>query len=211
MSFDSLAVVGTNLDIDSNHTAMAHRLTQRGIENQRSTVCNAGFDDHVGLDTVDDLLRANHVLWKLNDWPTHPRKGVRVMLIPVHLEPQIGKKVERFIRIEGKFLVALDIFYADGLLNGINRYIHTVCLHHSIVCSSLQKLRFTSSSSPTVPDCSATWLRVDACREAYPCIAKSQRAGRRLVRYRGPGPPERRLQDSTGHLANSRRFLLPRA
>ena len=54
----------------------AHRLAQAGVEDERTPVGHAGFNDYVGLNAEDHLLDANHVLGQLHDRPTQPREAV---------------------------------------------------------------------------------------------------------------------------------------
>src|SRR5690349_12559407 len=63
---DSNAVMSINVDIDANGATIAHRLEQAGVEDQRSAVRYASFDDDVRPQAPDDFLHADHVLRQLH-------------------------------------------------------------------------------------------------------------------------------------------------
>ena len=83
VGFDGGAVVGPDVNIDTQHFALRvsgvkhgarfNGVTQiklrqhRSTEDQRTPMCDAGFDDQVWLDLPDEFLNGDHVLGILDD------------------------------------------------------------------------------------------------------------------------------------------------
>ena len=60
--FDALAVVGANVDIDTNHlTPGSQKPQHRGHEDHRSAARYPGFDDDIGARSEDNLLRCHDI------------------------------------------------------------------------------------------------------------------------------------------------------
>src|SRR4051812_45643323 len=66
--FDRPTVPRTDLDVHAHHaTLAAHGLEQGGIEDQRTTMSHAGFDDDIRTQREDGLLQPDEVFRVLND------------------------------------------------------------------------------------------------------------------------------------------------
>src|SRR4051812_34202098 len=76
---DRRAVVGPDLDVDSEHLTIAPEQGEhRCGEHERATVRNAGLDHEVRPDTPDDLLERYEILRVLDDRTSEPGEVVRV-------------------------------------------------------------------------------------------------------------------------------------
>ncbi len=56
VSFDSRSIVRSDLDINPYYSSFVHRLAEASIEDERSAMGDAGLDDNVGFDRIDDFL-----------------------------------------------------------------------------------------------------------------------------------------------------------
>src|SRR2546421_12482365 len=88
--------MGTNFDVYTDHPASSHGLTQTAIKNERATVRDAGFDNHVRLDLIDYFLQAQHILRKLYDWSSHPGERIDVLVVPSSPQPNLRDQGEGF-------------------------------------------------------------------------------------------------------------------
>src|SRR6266536_3314813 len=100
MLFDCRPVVRPDVDVDSDHAPPAKQLAEGGVIDERTSVRDAALDDHVRLDTINHLLNTDDVLRQLNDRAAEPAEGIDVFLVPADLEPELGKQLETFRRIE---------------------------------------------------------------------------------------------------------------
>ena len=82
MCLDRLSVMRANLYVYPNYSAIAHSLTKTRIEHQRTSMRNTGLYNHVRLDSIDNFLKANHIVGKLDDGPSHPGETVNVFGVP---------------------------------------------------------------------------------------------------------------------------------
>ena len=113
MRLDRDAVVSADLDIDADDAAMAHRLEQARVEDQRAAMRDAGLHDHVGPQAPDHLLDADHVLRQLDHRPAHPGEAIDVFHVPAAAEPGGGYRLERLGRVE-RMLFRRAVLVADG-------------------------------------------------------------------------------------------------
>ena len=126
MRLDRDAVVPADLDIDADDAAMAHRLEQARVEDQRAAMCDAGLHDHVGPQAPDHLLDADHVLRQLDHRAAHPGEAVDVLHVPAAAQPGGGYRLERLGRVE-RMLLRRAVRVVDGyaamcLIDGEHRY-----------------------------------------------------------------------------------------
>ena len=118
MRFDGLAIVMPNINIDTKYVAVtAEHLQQRCVINQRSAVCNSGFDYEVGPDLPDNFLHGDHVLRKLNYRPTHPVEIVRVLVTCNLAQPDARQRLHILIVLQ-----TCDVFFNLG--------VETLCFIH---------------------------------------------------------------------------------
>ena len=67
-------------------------MKEAGVEDQRPAVGDARLQDDVGLQVVEDLLRAKHVLRQLDDGAAQPAEGIDVLRLPSAAEPGLRKE-----------------------------------------------------------------------------------------------------------------------
>ena len=96
MRFDGRAVGRADLNIDAYHPSFAHGLAEGRVKDERSTMRDARFDNHVGLHGPKNLLGPDHVLGQLDDRPAKPAKGVRIFLVPTDLKPEVRDQLKAF-------------------------------------------------------------------------------------------------------------------
>src|SRR3546814_5117146 len=104
MSFDPLAIMRPDLDIDRDDAAFADELAKARRKNGRSAMRNARFNDHVGLEAEDRLLIADHIFRELNDRNAEPGKSIGVFLVPADLHPELCKRTKSIIAIKPEHL-----------------------------------------------------------------------------------------------------------
>ena len=89
MGFDGGPVVWPNFDVHADHTAAVHRPAKRGVKGQTAAVRYSSFDDDVGLDRTNDLLQAEQVFGKLDDWSAQPGESIDVFCVPAAAQPRL--------------------------------------------------------------------------------------------------------------------------
>src|SRR5688572_29101087 len=124
MGVDGFSIVGPDLDVDSDDPSMLHCFAETRIEDQGTTVCDPGLDDDVGLDPIDYLLHADHVVRQLDDGASHPRKAVDVFDDPADLEPCHRYGIECLCRVDGGGALSIVGNGLDESLGKIDRNLH---------------------------------------------------------------------------------------
>ncbi|MNN57290.1 hypothetical protein D3C81_1722720 [compost metagenome] len=94
MALDCLAIVRTDVTVDTQRFAMALQFEQRGVVDNRATVGDPTLDDQVRLDLPDELLHRHHVLRQLNDRAAHPGKVVAVFVFGRLIEKVTSQALE---------------------------------------------------------------------------------------------------------------------
>ncbi len=93
MTFDLLAVVVANVDVDTNHSAFAaDQFENRRMKDQRPAVGDARLDDQIGLHAPKNLLHGDDILRILNDRPAEPGEVVRVVVLTTLHQQLVGRR-----------------------------------------------------------------------------------------------------------------------
>ena len=87
MLLDLVAIVGSNLDVDADHSPLLHRLAEARIKDERTAVGDTRLHDDVRLDAIDRFLDPENVFGELDDRPAHPCEAVRILAVPSELDP----------------------------------------------------------------------------------------------------------------------------
>src|SRR5690349_12880389 len=66
MLLNRVAVMRANFNVHAHNTSLFQRLAEAGIKDQRATVSNTGFNNHIWLEFKNHFLNAQHILRQLN-------------------------------------------------------------------------------------------------------------------------------------------------
>src|SRR5262249_20065860 len=87
MPLDGRPIVWTDFDVDPYNAALRHCFADARVKDERPAMSNAGFNNHIRLHAVDNLLDANEVFRQLDHRTPEPAKGVGILLIPSDANP----------------------------------------------------------------------------------------------------------------------------
>ena len=98
------------------------------MENERAPMSDAGLDDDVGGDIVDDLLQPHEILGMLDDRSAEPCEGIRILLIPARLEPQRRDELERLPTVQVQRADLTIVLERETPNLGVDRDPHSVLI-----------------------------------------------------------------------------------
>ena len=127
MTFDGLAIVRTDVEVDAQDFAVALQLQQRGVVDDRTTMGDTTLDDQIRLDLPNDLLHCHHVLRQLDDRAAHPREVVAVLVTSRFVEEITGQASEFLVvTLLGDLLTA---FGFEGLVDAVVGHVQSLNGH----------------------------------------------------------------------------------